>query len=244
MRRARVCNSVTSGVRYNVATVLSMSSALLQSVRPSVLLICAVIFLLALVFGARLIIPHNQLPGRQNAPLPMPEIGKAPVFQLELARNEYDLRALLMTGDIHRNLADARAGNRLDSWLFIPAYAGLLLTSGIWLASRNARLSPAILALTLVVIPVIAACDWLENAGITRAIDHIESDGQPQAGDANRISTPSIIKWTLLTIVLAGYGLIAVRPGRWWEVVIGVAFLLSSVVLAIPLGRYFVLRFF
>ena len=59
------------------------------------------------------------------------------MFQLELARDEDDLRALLMTGDIRRNLADARAGNRLDTWLFIPAYAGFLLTSGISLASRN-----------------------------------------------------------------------------------------------------------
>ena len=231
-------------MRYDVPTVRTMSSAQLQSVRPTVLLRFAVIFWLALVFGAWLINPHNELPGRQNAPLPMPGLGMAPVFQLELARNEDDLRALLMTGDIRRNLADARAGNRLDSWLFIPAYAGLLLTSGIWLASRNTRLSRVLLALTLVVIPVIAACDWLENAGITRAIDHIESDGQPQAGDAHRISTPSIIKWTLLTIVLAGYGLIALRPGRWWVAVIGVAFLLISVVLAIRLGRYFVLRFF
>ena len=57
-----------------------MSSAQLQSIQRPILKIFAIIFFSALVLGAWLINPHNELAGRQNAPLPMPGLGKRLCF--------------------------------------------------------------------------------------------------------------------------------------------------------------------
>src|SRR5947209_8385580 len=123
------------------------------------LLIAAVVFLAIAAAGARLIGPHNKLPGRNNAGLPIPRLGGAPILNVELARNEDDLRAVLMTGDTARNLDDARAGNRYDTWLFIPGYAGFLLTAGLLLARVN---HSRIVLLAALALSVVAIADWTE----------------------------------------------------------------------------------
>jgi len=138
-------------------------------------------------------------------------LGDAPILQVELARNEDDLRAVFMAGDIAQNLRDARSGNLLDSFLFIPGYAGFLLAAGLLLAGADSQRFRVALLAALFVIPVIAICDWVENLGIANTLDHIERDHMPHAGDALRISGPSMIKWALLAAVLIIYGL----TSRW-----------------------------
>jgi hypothetical protein len=197
----------------------------------------------AAVAGAVLISPHNKLEGRNRAKLPMKALGDAPILQLELARNEGDIRAVLMEGDIARNLADARAGNQFDTWLFIPGYAGVLLTVGALLARVTPR--RAIVVAALAAIPVIAVCDWVENAGIEHAIDHVARGGAPLPGDAQRISTPSIFKWTLLALVLVCYGVTGVFSRAGWVAAgVGIICLAASAKLGIQLAGYFRERFF
>jgi len=176
----------------------------------------------------------------------MKSLGK-PILQLELARNEDDIRAILMKGDKPRNLADARAGNLLDTWLFIPGYAGLLLTLGLLLARGTCR--DSLLIAALVLVPVIAIADWTENAGIERAIEHIAPDhGEPHPGDAHRISTPSIVKWTLIAVVLLWYGVAGViSVPSWyaaWPGVIATIALIAGFAEARQLAGYFRERFF
>lgn len=126
-----------------------------------------------------------------------------------------------MQGDIPRNLADARVGNRFDTWLFIPGYAGFLFMLGVLLM----RVAPrkTIVLTALAAIPAIAICDWIENAGIDHAIGHVARDGGPLPWDARRISTSSIVKWTLLVVVFVCSGVAGVLSrGGWLPMVIGI----------------------
>ena len=170
-------------------------------------------------------------------------LGQEPIIQLELARNEDDIRAVLMQGDVKHNLADARAGNRYDTWLFIPGYAGFLFMVGVLLARSTPRNSLVFVA--LLAVPAVAVSDWVENAGIGNAIEHVAKDGQPAPGDAHRISTPSIIKWTLLVAVLLATAWTGVfsRAG-WFAAVAGVLSLAASLKLGMLLAGYFRERFF
>lgn len=58
-----------------------------------------------------------------------------PILQLELARNENDIRRILLPEENpagwKRNVADAAAGNRADSFLFIPCYTLLLAIAAL-----------------------------------------------------------------------------------------------------------------
>jgi hypothetical protein len=83
--------------------------------------------------------PHNKLRGRGGAPLPNPHLFGSPVLNLELVRTADDLRAIIMVGDVTRNVADARTGTLLDSFLFVPAYSGLLFCVGLMLSRATAR---------------------------------------------------------------------------------------------------------
>jgi hypothetical protein len=173
------------------------------------LVMIALFFLFLVIVGAVLISPRNKLPGRGKAALPMKSLGHGPILQVELARRESDLEKVLATGDVARNLKDACVGNKLDTYLFIPAYAGLLISIGLLLARGTQSWTRGLILLAVVAVPVAAICDWTENAGITACLDHFKQDGHPHAGDAVRISRPSFIKWTLLAVVLLIYGLSA-----------------------------------
>jgi hypothetical protein len=215
----------------------------LGSISTAVLLIAGACCMVGTVVGAILIGPHNRLDFRHNAPLPLPGLGNSPILQVELARNEDDLRAVLMVGDIQNNLRDARAGNLLDTFLFIPGYAGFLFVVGALLARTDSRLHCALL-LALAAVPAIATFDWLENLGIARTLDHIAHDGAPHCGDAQRISGPSMVKWTLLAVVLVIYGLTAAGARKGWPVTgFGISSLVAGALLAIRLGGYFRVRF-
>jgi hypothetical protein len=186
---------------------------------------------MALAFLAILLIaPHNALKERGSAQLPMYSLGDRPVLQIELARSEADLMQIFLPGNIKANLRDAAVGNNLDTFLFIPSYTGLLFTLSL-LLSRFIRPSghDALLIAAILLVPMIAICDWSENWGITRAIHHIEAQGRPEAGDAVRISNPSLVKWTLTMLVLAVLGVEALYASNWkWFLLAAALILLSS----------------
>jgi len=173
--------------------------------------ICRAIFLVLTVIGMVWISPYNRLPSRENAPLPLKSLGDRPILQLELGRRDSDLASILSVGNKPSVLREASRGNEIDTSFFIPAYAGLLICSGLLLASTDHRWR-AVLAFTAVaIVPIAAVCDWVENAGISKAIHHFETGNAAHPGDAMRISRPSQVKWALLTLALFVYGVAAVR---------------------------------
>jgi hypothetical protein len=185
----------------------------------------------ALAFLAMLLIaPRNALKGRGSAKLPMRSLGEKPVLQIELARSEADLMQIFLVGNVEENLHDAAVGNNLDTFLFIPSYTGLLFMLCLLLSrfTRTSGHGPLLIAAVLLV-PMIAICDWSENRGITRAIHHIEAQGSPEARDAIRISNPSLVKWTLTVLVLAVLGVEALYTNNWkWFPLAATLILLSS----------------
>src|SRR5258706_403515 len=177
-------------------------------------LAAALLLIAALAVGYFLIKPKNDLHGRGGAPLPMKSLGTAPILQLELARNEQDISEILTKGKVATNIADARAGNRYDTWLFIPLYAGSLLLMGISLSRGDTRWPKALLWFSILAVSTIAICDWTENAGIERTLNHIDATSAPQPGDAGAISLPGRTKWILITVVLLVYAISALpQPG-------------------------------
>ncbi len=196
--------------------------------------------LMALAFLAMLLIaPRNALKGRGSAQLPMHSLGNRPVLQIELARTEADLMQIFLVGNIQANLHDAAVGNNLDTFLFIPSYTGLLFTLCL-LLSRFTRPSGhgSLLIAAILLVRVIAICDWSENWGITRAIHHIEAQGSPEAGDAVRISNPSLVKWTLTMLVLAVLGVEALYASNWKWFPLAAALILLSSWIAFVLSTY------
>lgn len=190
---------------------------------------------------------YNRLQGRGNASLPNPNLPNKPILQIELARNESDIVQVLKPNedvDLDRNLRDARIGNNLDTFLFIPAYAGFLIGVGLLLAGCDEPWRTFLLAVALLAVPLAAICDWLENRGISRALDHFAQAPAhgPRPGDAARISTPSRIKWTLLALILLLYGVASLRELRFGHrgfLIIATLALLLGASIAYTLFRYF-----
>ena len=211
----------------------------------SSLAIGTVFFLLCAAIGGILIGPHNALKGRKCAKLPMKSLGDSPILQVELARSEEDLQKVIGAGDLDQNIKDARAGNLLDSFVFIPGYAGYLLTLGLLLARGESRYAKALFLLAVIAVPVAALCDELENYGIEKTLQHFsEPEHKAHPGDAMHISIPSIIKWVLITVVSIVYGIVAIRhPRHWGRFVIGAMLLLAGLCLAFMLIRYALERF-
>jgi hypothetical protein len=171
-------------------------------------------FLILAVVGAFLIAPHNKLPGRGNAPLPMKSLKRSAILQVELARQESDIVDVIGTGDVKRNVSDANAGNRLDTYLFVPGYIGLLVTVGLFLRRSQSNWGRKLLSVLILAVLAAGVCDWTENAGIDICLRHFKEYGGPQAGDAIRISFPSIVKWSLLSIVLFLFGVSALGSAK------------------------------
>src|SRR5262249_17447286 len=136
--------------------------------------------------------------------LPSKALGNRPILQIELARQETDLVEVLAPGRYPTLLA-ARHANTFDTFLFIPGYAGVLFCLGFLLALRNKTWRPILVWVVLLCVPMAAIFDWIENAGISATLDHFASGGAPHAGDAQRISTASLIKWGLLSFILLVY---------------------------------------
>lgn len=221
-----------------------MQQGIRFGVSDTTLMVIALVFFLLLLLGACLIGPHNKLPGRGNADLPMKSLGHSPILQIELARRDSDLEAVLAAGDVKRNLQDARIGNQLDTYLFIPAYAALLVTVGLLLIQGSSGWQGGLVWFALLAVLVAAACDWRENAGITATLDHFHRAGKPDARDALHISRPSFVKWTLLSIILLIYGVsAATRLAGWRSALSGMGLIaavgmLGGILLICMLIRY------
>jgi hypothetical protein len=180
-------------------------------------ILLALLFAFGVAVAVFLIGPHNNLPGRggpQN--LPIRSLGEKPILQIELSWKDAQLSAILLKGYASRNVADARVGNVFDTFLFIPTYSMFLLVMGLLLARGDAHPSAGLFWITLALVSLIAAADWCENAGIERALTHFEAQQAPDAGDALRISNPSVVKWVLLGVLLAGLGSVG-----FWRVTAG-----------------------
>ena len=102
-------------------------------------MIAAVVCLIASALASAKLSSYNRLTGRGGAPLPIAGLGDRPILHLELARSEDDLRAVLSPGDRAKNLSDTRAGNRIDSLYFVPAYATLLVVVAFCFAAARRR---------------------------------------------------------------------------------------------------------
>lgn len=178
--------------------------------------LAAAFFFLALL-GTILITPHNQLPCRGNVPLPLSSLGERPIMQVELAWKACQLDRVLTPGNTVRNVADARTGNNLDTFLFIPAYAGFLASLGLILARQDPTGRGMLRVIALALVPLAAVCDWMENHGITVILNKLDSHIPLANSDALWTSTPSLLKWCLLTIVLIFYGLTGVWGIRNWN---------------------------
>ena len=201
--------------------------------------IAAAVGLVIMTAGAGAVLSRfNRLPSRGSAPFPIHSLGSQPILQIELPRDEDDLRAVLSAGDQAANVRDMRTGNWIDSLLFIPAYAGLLAAIGVLLRRHSAAEFRAVVVTALLLVPVIAVCDWVENSGISQTLDHFETSSGPHAGDAARIAYPSLAKWLLVTIVLLVYGIAAVAEPPVWRRGIGVLLLVFGAVLTSTLVRY------
>jgi hypothetical protein len=171
------------------------------------LLIAGLLLLLILLTGGLLIGPRNKLPSRpSDVRLPIETLsGEKPILQLELARNAEDIKAILEPGDKQQNIADARAGNWYDMFPLIPAYTLQLLGLALLVSRALPKHGSWIFRLAVVLILVIAAADYLEDIGINRVLNLMASG--TSVSDFDALSTPSIIKWLLLAVVLWGLGL-------------------------------------
>jgi len=203
------------------------------------LIVVVGLFVVTIGAGNFLVAPHNRLPSRGGAELPMKSL-KGSTLQLELARNEADIRQILMPGGDRKatlqNVADARAGNRGDSVYFIPLYTLSLMVTGLLVARGHAAW---VFWLFVGAAAGVAVFDYVENAAIERTLGHIENGGGPEAGDAAAIATPSKVKWVLLTILLVAEGVSAATSNELvvrWFCVVPLAF---GGMLGYTLARYF-----
>jgi hypothetical protein len=218
-----------------------MPSLPLRTVSTRTLAIAAVALVL---FEVILIVvflnPHNGLPGRGAKPFPLQHIFLGgPVVQLELVRSAKDIDDILATGNIEANVTDARLGNACDTYLFIPGYTALLLVLALLISRGAGAWGARLFWLAAVAIIATAACDWAENAGIDRALDHIAASHHAEPGDANRISRPSIVKWSLSSVILLVLGIFAVRQRSPLRVVLGVLLLIEGAAVLVQLIVYF-----
>jgi hypothetical protein len=184
--------------------------------------------------------PHNRLPCRGNAPLPLCSVQGPPVLQLELVWRDDDVvKILAPTANAaanQRNIDDARSGNWIDTLLFVPDYALLLVALGAFAATSRRGFDRWFLAIVVVVV-VIAAGDWAENLGISRALDHLEHGGV-RAGDARAISNPALVKWSLLPVVLLLITAQLFRAGTLGAGALGLATLVLAALIAYGLEAY------
>lgn len=182
--------------------------------------------------------PHNSLPCRGNAPLPLCSVQGPPVLQLELAWRDDDIVKILAPepATLQRNIDDARAGNRIDTLLFVPTYALLLVALGGLAATRGRGFDRWFVAIASLAV-VIAAADWAENYGITQALDHLQT-GAVHSGDARAISNPALVKWFLLPVVLLLISVQLFKTLSLGPSALGLATLLLAAAIGYGLAQY------
>jgi hypothetical protein len=184
--------------------------------------------------------PHNSLPSRGEAALPLPSVKGPLILKLELVWRDYDIVQIVTpTADFEARrqaIADARAGNTYDTFLFVPCYTLLILGLGALAAAAGKGFDRWFVAI-VAGAALVAIADWLENAGIANALDHLERTGV-QAGDALAISNPALVKWTLLPAVLAVVSAQLCRASRWWTLALGAITGVLAALMVVGLTAY------
>lgn len=208
-----------------------------------VLLRAGAVLLVVLIVCMKALNGYNALPGRGGAPLPFKSVGDRPVLQLQLARHDKDVQAILDVGTPEQragNVRDLRAGNTLDSIVFIPAYMLFLATVFVLLVPP-AQTSRRFVWIVLIAIAAIGVLDWIENYGIARAANHL-AHAQPFTGDAVWIATPGRWKWHLLVLVLGAIGVAAFLQPKLFQRLGGGAVFALAALIALQLVLYYVER--
>src|SRR5947209_14963839 len=111
------------------------------------------------VLGTLLISRHNALPARGSSPLPLKTLPAKPILQVELGRSDRDLQTIFSPdgadlAELMQNIRDARIGNNLDTFLFIPVYTVLLVSLGLLLARTN--VTRTVVLVCIAAVPVAA----------------------------------------------------------------------------------------
>lgn len=231
-------NHCTFRVAQGFLQLRQTVSVTYMQIETRVLVYVALGSLAIALLAAFLIAPLNAMKARGSARLPIRSLGRKPVLQIELAWSDADLMKIFSPGDIEANLRDAKAGNNLDTFLFIPSYSCLLIALGLLLSRFTRFSSPKLLLIIVLLVPIIAICDWSENFGIARAIEHIEAHRSPNDGDAVKISCPSLMKWILTVVVLGAFGIEAFYTNSWKWFPLATAFVLLSLRIASVLCFY------
>ncbi|HEY7185955.1 MAG TPA: hypothetical protein VH436_05375 [Vicinamibacterales bacterium] len=214
-----------------------------------VLSVASALLLIALVAIARCgLAPHNSLPHRPQAPLPLTSVSTNPGVQMQLSWKARQLACIVDptgTGEgLKATLDDVGTVNTIDSFLFIPMYAALLLALGaLGFAAQERRRTWLFLAIAALVT-VAAVADWLENIGILEMTRHFAASPMHRAHpmapdlDAMDVSESALVKWSALAVVLGLIGVQFAMARRWWSWLLAVAVCATSVLVASMLVVY------
>ena len=207
------------------------------------------LLLIALVAIAQCALtPHNSLPHRVEAPLPIKSLGGNPVLQIELSWRARQLACIVDprgTGDsLQANLDDVAEGNTIDSFAFIPTYSVLLLALAALGLVANERRHMWLFLASAAIVSIAAVADWLENVGILEVTRHFAANPVHRAHlmapdlDALDVSESALVKWSALVVVLGLVGAQFAIARRWWSWLLALAAWATAVLVASMLVVY------
>jgi len=214
-----------------------------------VLSVASALLLIALVAIAQCALrPHNSLPHRVDAPLPLKSLGGNPVLQIELAWRARQLACIFDprgTGEsLQANLDDVAAGNTIDSFAFIPTYSLLFLALGALGLAANERRRTWWFLVIAAIVSIAAVADWLENIGILEVTRHFAASPlhrtHPLAPDLDAldVSESALVKWSAIVAVLGLIGAQFAIARRWWSWLLALAAGATAVLVASMLVVY------
>jgi hypothetical protein len=214
-----------------------------------VLSVASALLLIALVAIAQCgLVPHNSLPHRPQAPLPLKSVSANPGLQIQLSWQARQLTCIfdpLGTGEgLHANLDDVVGVNAIDSFALIPVYAVLLATLAALGFVANERRHSWLFVAIVAAAGVVTVADWLENIGILEVTRHLAGNPLHRAHpmdpdlDALDLSESALVKWSALIVVFGLIGAQFVMARRWWSWLLGLAACATAVLVASLLVGY------
>jgi hypothetical protein len=214
-----------------------------------VLSVASALVLIALLAIAQCALtPHNSLPHRVDAPLPLESVGANPVLQIELSWRARQLACIVDprgTGEgLQANLDDVAAGNAIDSFAFIPTYSVLLLALGALGLVANERRHTWLFLTIAAIVSIAAVADWLENVGILEVTRHFAASPvhRPHVMapdlDALDVSESALVKWSAVVVVLGLIGAQFAIARRWWSWLLALAAWATAALVASMLVVY------
>lgn len=152
----------------------------------------------------------------------------APVLALELAQSGEEIRTLLR--EVNEDDKAARnwfwKGLEFDNRIFIPLYFALLTVFCALLFRHNFANAKPLAVIAFICVAAGAACDYLENHHIARALSAESNLLSDAMADAIRI--PSLWKWGLIFFaILLMSSMFFMNPNRLCSLA-GLAFLIGS----------------